>query len=474
VKAMVGLAVGFDLGRYHATAWGAHVNEATVEWPPSPWRLLRALYAAGRTNVQLESDRVDLERALTVLARARPPSFELPASASGHTRHYVPLSGYSPTSQDKTSLIVDAFRALDPTHELRVWWDVDLDDAAHDALDATAAAVGYLGRSESVCTMRLLRESSRAERDAVPAAELTGRAWEDAERIELLAVVENVDDPLAVLATSVTELRRKRMLVPVGVRRVTYAVRSDAHVPLERSLPVPAPTIAHLRVAGGNRPALTGAVTVGHLLRAALQRRFDHERSGARSPVFSGHDAHGPRRDQHAHAHFVAFPGRDRRRIDHLFVWAPEGLGPREVTAIAGLRDLRMRDAPEPFRVALVALGDAEALSLPRLVGPHTVWHSVTPMALTRHAKRRGGRIVDGAEDQVVRELTLRGFPRPDEVELLPGAWMDFQTTRPGTSRRGAPTVVGVRLRFADPVSGPIALGGLSHFGLGLFTPAVR
>ncbi len=471
---MVGLAVGFDLGRYHATTWGAHVNEATVEWPPSPWRLLRALYAAGRTNVQLQPAHADLERALSALARAHPPSFELPPSGDGHTRHYVPLAGYSPTSQDRTSLIIDAFRALDPAHELRAWWDVELDDSARDALDATAAAVGYLGRSESVCTMRLLRAPARAEPDALPVAELAGRVWDDAEHVELLVVDRDADDPLAVLGTSVTELRRGRMLVPVGVRRVTYAVKRDGRgSPEPLSSPL-RPTIAHLRVAGSTRPALTDAVTVAHVLRAALQRRFDHERTGARSAVFSGHDAEGPRRDQHAHAHYLSVPGRDLRRIDHLFVWAPEGLGPGEVTAIAGLRDLRTRDAPEPFRVALVGLGDTDAMSLPGLVGPCTAWRSLTPMALTRHAKCRGGRIVDGAEEQVARELALRGFPRPEEIKLLPGAWMRFATTRPGTSRRRAPTVVGVRLHFADPVSGPIALGGLSHFGLGLFRPEGR
>jgi len=469
---MVGLAIGFDLGRYHATAWGAHVNEATVEWPPSPWRLLRALYAAGLTNLRLTAAREDLESALTTLARARPPSFELPASGAGHTRHYVPLVGHSPTTLGETSLVIDAFRAVDPSHELCAWWDVELDERAHEALDEMAAAVSYLGRSESVCTMRLLREPAHAERDAVPIAELADDAtWEDAERVELLAVAEDVDDPLAVLRTSVTDLRRKRMLVPAGARRVTYAVRRDAEVPVAtRSSPTPRPTIAHLRVAGGSRPASTDAVTVGHLLRAALQRRFDHERSGRRSPVFSGHDEHGPRRDQHAHAHYLSLPGRDLRRIDHLFVWAPEGLGPDEVAAIAGLRDLRMRDAPAPCRVALVALGDTHALALVQLVGPHSAWRSFTPLALTRHAKRRGGRIVDGAEEQVVRELTLRGFPAPAEIELLHGAWMRFRSTRPGAARHGAPTVVGVRLRFADPVRGPIALGGLSHFGLGLFT----
>ena len=467
---MVGLAVEFDLGRYHATAWGAHVNEATVEWPPSPWRLLRALYAVGRTNVQLEASREDLERALTALARAGAPSFELPVSATGHTRHYVPLVGHSPTSQDKTSLIIDAFRVLDPAHELRVWWDVELDEAARSAVDAAAAAVGYLGRSESVCTMRLLREPCCTDRDAVPAAGEMSAEWEHAERVELLAVAEGVDDPLAVLATSVTDLRRKRMLVPAGARRVTYAVRSDPEIEFDRPRAAAArPTIAHLRVAGRNRPALTDAVTVGHVLRAALQRLFDHERRGLRSPVFSGHDARGPRRDQHAHAHFLAYPGRDRRRIDHLFVWAPEGFGPQEVSTIAALRDLRMRQSPEPFRVALAALGNASTLSLPAFVGPQLDWRSMTPMALTRHTKRRGGRIVDGAEEQIRRELTLRGYPAPAAIELVRGDWMRFARTRPGASRRAAPAVIGAHLRFAAPVMGPIAIGGLSHFGLGLF-----
>lgn len=473
---MVGLAIAFDLGRYHATAWGSHVNEATVEWPPSPWRILRALYSSGHTNVLIAPVREDLCRALATLARARPPSFELPVSSDGHTRHYVPLAGHSPTKPGETSLIIDAFRALDPAHEIRAWWAAELDVPARDALAAAAGAVGYLGRSESVCTMRLLSEPAGPDRDAIAIDELADKTgWQDADRVELLAVAQDVADPLAVLGTSVTELRRTRMLMPAGARRVTYAVRRRAEaLSVGDQAPVRRPTIAHLRVAGSGRPALTDAVTVGHVLRAALQRRYDGERTGARSAVLSGHDNNGPRRDQHMHAHYMSLPGRDQRRVDHLFVWAPEGLGPREISAIAELRELRMRDAPEPFRLALVALGDVEALSLPRLVGPSTGWRSLTPMALTRHAKRRGGRLVDGAEDQVVRELTLRGLPKPTEVELLRGAWTRFQATRPGGSRRRAPTIVGARLRFEQPVAGPLALGALSHYGLGLFVPDDR
>lgn len=471
---MVGLAISFDLGRYHATSWGAHVNEATVEWPPSPWRLLRALYAAGRANIRLEQRWPDLQRALVALARARPPTFDLPPTAAAHTRHYMPLASYSPTKRGATSLVIDAFRALDPTSEVRAWWDIDLDDAARDALTAAAEAVGYLGRSESICTMRLATEGPGKQRSAVVADEVADDpAWADAELVDLLVVADDVDDPLAVIGTSVSEMRRRRMLVPAGTRRLTYAVRSERKQPHRRESSVPAarPTIAHLRVVGSGRPAITDAVTVGHLLRAALQRRFDAGAIGAQSPVLSGHDETGPRRDQHAHAHYLAAPGPDHRHIDHLFIWAPEGLGRREVSAIAGLRELRMRDAPEPLRVALVALGRVEDLSLPRLAGPSTTWSSLTPVALTRHAKRRGGRIVDGAADQIVRELALRGFPAPDRVELVRGSWMRFQATRPGGSRRRAPTVVGARLQFAESVSGPVALGGLSHFGLGIFVP---
>jgi len=473
---MVGIAISFDLGRYHATTWGAHVNEATVEWPPSPWRLLRALYAVSLTNTYLADTRADLERALTRLARAQPPSFQLPPSSGGHTRHYVPLASHSPTKPGETRLLIDAFRALRPSDELRAWWDVKLDDAAVAALDATARAVGYLGRSESVCSMHVLREREGHECDAVPLTELDDASVrEDSARIDLLALSADLDDPLVVLGTSVTDLRRRRMLVPAGTRWVTYALSRETQVPVAaRRSSTRLPTIAHLRVAGGARPALTDAVTVGHLLRAALQRRLDPERRGVRSPVFSGHDELGPRRDQHAHAHYLALPGRDRRRVEHLFVWAPEGFGEQEVAAIAALRELRMRDAPEPFRVALVALGAPDNLRLPQLVGPHTSWRSVTPLALTRHAKRRGGRVVDTAEDQVLRELALRSFPPPSEIELVPGAWMRFRATRPGSSRRAAPAVVGVRLRFADPVRGPIALGGLSHFGFGLLAPDPR
>jgi len=103
------------------------------------------------------------------------------------------------------------------------------------------------------------------------------------------------------------------------------------------------------------------------------------------------------------------------------------------------------------------------------LLGPSAQWATATPFILPRHPKRRGGRLVEGPIDQIVRELELRGLPAPDEIEILRGDWSSYRRTRSGGSRRSAPPAVGARLRFASEMRGPIALGALSHFGAGLF-----
>ena len=84
---MIAISFKFLAGRYHATPWGRHVNEGAVEWPPAPWRLLRALIATWkRTLPDLPQEQVEpILRAL-----AAPPDFVLPPASTGHTRHYMP------------------------------------------------------------------------------------------------------------------------------------------------------------------------------------------------------------------------------------------------------------------------------------------------------------------------------------------------------------------------------------------------
>ena len=85
---MLAIAFTFPAGRYHATPWGRHVNEADVAWPPDLWRLSRTLIATWYRKLDGEFSRDQLHSLLASLAEAEPPSYRLPENViHAHTRH---------------------------------------------------------------------------------------------------------------------------------------------------------------------------------------------------------------------------------------------------------------------------------------------------------------------------------------------------------------------------------------------------
>ena len=87
---MLLIELAFPAGRYHATPWGRHVNEGVCEWPPSPYRLVRALYDAWKrkrpdwpeicpdaTNVSSTTDRCECNSdpvvQRSIVRREQPP-----------------------------------------------------------------------------------------------------------------------------------------------------------------------------------------------------------------------------------------------------------------------------------------------------------------------------------------------------------------------------------------------------------------
>ena len=109
---MIALEIRFIAGQYHATPWGRHVNEGAVEWPPSPWRLLRALIAVGYRKLGWDPRHPPQEAAqLVELLAAEVPVFHLPPASLGHTRHYMPK--YNSARDGKTDKVFDALEAFE-------------------------------------------------------------------------------------------------------------------------------------------------------------------------------------------------------------------------------------------------------------------------------------------------------------------------------------------------------------------------
>ena len=84
---MTTIELKFPAHRFHATPWGRHVNEGAVEWPPSPYRLVRALYDAWKRKHR-EVPEAAMDELLRALA-ADAPGYRLPATTAAHTRSYL-------------------------------------------------------------------------------------------------------------------------------------------------------------------------------------------------------------------------------------------------------------------------------------------------------------------------------------------------------------------------------------------------
>src|SRR5438445_6992305 len=139
----VTIKLNFPAGRYHATPWGRHVNEGVPEWPPSPWRLLRALVAVWkRTCRDLPEEQI--RRILTALAGL--PQFHLPPHKVAHTRHYMPWEKKGPA--DRT-LVFDTFVVVGRREPVIISWPgATLSSDEGLTLGRLAGHLTTLGRAE--------------------------------------------------------------------------------------------------------------------------------------------------------------------------------------------------------------------------------------------------------------------------------------------------------------------------------------
>lgn len=455
------LAITFPWGRYHATPWGRHVNEAAIEFPPSPWRLLRALYATWKCRAP-ELDEATVHGLLERMAV--PPAFLVPGYVEAHTRHYMPDIAHG---SDK---VIDAFAVVERDAQLFVTWPVELDEAQGSALELLSERLPYVGRADSICEARMVAPSAIPEGPAL--IEPIGDDIVADEVLRLLVPDRPLD--LVALTARTTDVRKARRLVPPGAAWQRYTAPREATPqvqPQRRSRP--RPTAMRWTLASNARPSVHATVAMTDVLRRACMSAFGRGHAGSASETLSGKTASGQPLEGHRHAHYLALDTDGDRLIDTLLLWMPSGMGEDELDALAGLRRLtgfgHVADF-RPGRLGLEAMGSIEVVA-PELVGPSAEWVSCTPFAPARFPRRRHpweGHVMA----EVAQELRWRGLPEPRSVDLLRGDWLDFRRHRPTTERLGnARRAFGVRMSFTEQVCGPIVLGALCHFGLGVFLP---
>ena len=510
---MTALELRFPAGRMHATPWGRHVNEGAVEWPPSPWRILRALIATWYLKARDDVTESDL-RAL-VQQLIEPPSYCLPPAAASHTRHYMPVLKGKNSSQVK---IFDTFVELGNSPVVAVW-DADLSPDHRKAFQLLAERLGYFGRAESLVEARVTdgvdaqaNSHPLSQSDQVPAGDELVRVLCPEESTEYAhwrndfaskqvgegkktrkSGDELPADLFDALHADTGKLQAAGWNLPPGSRYVNYLRPRTAFAPVP--YPGSRRTVvryqaARYEIVSAAQPRMPQVVSVADRIHAALCKWSDDGRGP--SPTFTGCDEQGQPAEGHQHARLFCEPGVANDAVTYVTVYSPGGFEERDCRALRRLNKVWGHGGHD-VRLVLHGIGDPADFPECRLFGPAKTWRSLTPFVATRHVKaHRDGRPKIDADNgwqigspghDLLRLLCAHPNGGNATIRLLdererPFRFgnrhlrsLQFQMNRRGNGRRGNTGGAAFEIEFPEPRNGPFALGYGAHFGLGLFVP---
>lgn len=511
----------FPLGRFHATPWRQSVFDTQRgEWPPSPWRLMRALAARwfqfSRETGQTDSQAI--QELLTALG-SQLPEYYLPAEPrrGPAIRQYQPTrelawsdpaKGSGAVKQSRTTLVPDQYQIVGEDPIYWIWSGLDLPEALQLLLGELLKRTLYFGRQESFCRMTIGTETPpqpncRPRPDLVPGS----GPFSSAERAAMPPVLAaSPGQPLRLdsLLAETDDALLRNSPVPPGTILASYLTPDVPEMTGRDPERIAMLEVPYIQFAIGGRvyPTPERWIKVPERLRGCAAKRFA-ERFGIDNPRYAlllGKAAGGlePLRD-HQHAYFVVWEDSDKTL--RLIVWRRSvcfdrteqlALSEASEAPISWREDLRPRDlktSPEedrrrrsdPWTVRLVEL--PARTDLPRgFAGPSAEWQSVTPFVPPgkRHPLRKNGKVRESeTPSQICARLVERATGHRPLVEVVSDApvWTKLHEPRAAREERRAKGQTGslvrpgwkLHLKFSEPIKGPIIVGDSCHFGVGLF-----
>ncbi|MGB7343706.1 MAG: type I-U CRISPR-associated protein Csb2 [Pirellulaceae bacterium] len=505
------LSITFPAHRYHATPWGNHVNEGLVEWPPSPWRIVRAFYSVGHTHLAWDGEIPTAFSEIVDAMASTPPSYALPANVETHTRHYMPVPG-------TTAKVIDTCKRFVDAAPLLVRFDAELSPEAYSLLKELASNVGYLGRAESWVDVDVLDKApsqrswslpnddgtpslgKSSSRVLIPLVQRDYQEWREREIQDKLQRVSNdVERPptkserkqasapfpesiVDCLAIDTNFLRKHGWSQPPGTRWQEYLLEvSDKPVSLPsrvarhqggKDLPTTAILSLSIEsVSGTTLPPIGRTLFVAEALHGAAIDRYT-DRHDSLCYALSGRTPKG-QPNTHRHVHFLPMDFDGDKKLDHVLVHCPSGLDYDTQHSIASIGRIYSQNLPATF-VTWVGCGDVSLArdhirrtegNVPRYLRPSKNFRSLTPYVASRHLRRKY-QLLQNIED----ECRFRNLPLPIALNVISPNAGKFRLARIEDKRR-PPVAQGqfISIEFDSIVDAPLTLGYGSHFGLGLF-----
>lgn len=479
---MLVIELAFPAGRYHATAWGRHVNEGSPEWPPSPYRLVRALFDTWKRKANAwPAERV--EPLLRTLAGSA-PCYRLPPTSVSHTRSFLSKNEEDPQAR---TLIFDAFVVLAPRSTALIGWpSADPTPPSLDDLDVLLSMLNYLGRSESWIVARTLRGVSGVEWNCVPATATLADSSQDIIQLAspipaseyVPALVGKGKEAqklswLEAIATGTDTIHKHGLSHPPAMKYVEYSRDTQCFEPFSGAMPqAHSEPIHSVLYALDSKvlPSTTQVLEIAERVRTRLMGIHKYIAGFENvSRRFSGRASAVVPLTGHRHAFYLPQDLDGNGKLDHLVIRCKEPFDVSELQALDRLDDLWQFSTKPGIRCVPIRWGGEPE--------QHMFVRSATPFVPVRHMKERRDDFPDWLRGEVARECRNHGLPEPVSVtgmaalEVAGGRtirWSEFRRNRKEDPVRSG---YGLILKFAVPVTTPFSLGYGCHFGLGQFQP---
>lgn len=458
---MLILRLMFPWGRYYAHPWGVNPRRLReAEWPPSPWRLLRAIAAAWFRSNPGQSPAPELLSLLDVLG-GELPEIAVGSVAFSHTVHWQPNFGAAEkdakaTATYKRTPHENHFAATGSPIVFR-WKNVAVDDDQLALLRDILMHVSYFGRAESLSCVDIINDSELPLNGWCQPCLTDGRPIR---RISEDCRDVFCPDPLGFRAADLWSRRAGReqldpneapphlvedllehQPLPDGARWVSYempegwpgkwVVRVPKSTLPERSSPSPTPRVAHyLRFSLQCRVPIPLKFTVplAEQFRKKGLTHFGSTNNGAISFALSGHNKPKDAEGDHQHAFYLPLGANDDRSglLSELHVWCPYGFTQAEIEALMRVERLDWGGGKYPIRPVLLAINNTVPEGCPISTGQLSgrTWRSQTPFVPPRYFYRgnlHGAKLKtkDTPEHQLVQCLRQAGIETAVEIHRM-------------------------------------------------------
>lgn len=506
-------------GRYHAHPWGqAQHAMGGPEWPPSPWRLLRAIAAWWFDATEPPCSAEDRNGILNALGRAGAPRIWVPKASFNEIPFYQPVTkevqrnvgGKKVGLREINSRVLhyDHFAVL-AAPDIYFAFDTDLTEDQRAALSHLLSRARYFGRAESRASVRLAEPGQQKPDDyfeATPSGHARGAPMvrrnvlvttpefnaPDLWRVREPSRAKGKAGPRSGASAGDTEapqhfveaLISAKKPVPDGTRWLEYELPRSAVVqqlPKRRisrasSPDVPAAEI-HFRLFRRVPIPVLQTVLLARDFRDQAVRRYSHA-TGRDSVLLSGREEDGSIARGHRHAYYLPRPTRSSAGfLEQLVVVIPGGeLGVDQevLDAMLGITRLLRRD---PYPVLVVP----EEVRAAPTTSSSATWRSLTPfLPPLQHRPRRDR--TDPVQ-QMLRAVEESVERTPDQMSLMDRQVVpvlghrygppesDASANAPPRSQIRRRAGFAFQIEFSEPAQMPTAIGADAHFGLGQFAP---